>query len=390
VTVYSWNDEGRLVGAIVLDGNGNPLTQMGYRYNANGIRVMSSTDGQQTFYLVDEVQSYAQVVEEYDAAGTTQVSYVYGHDLINQTRGTQTTFYLVDGLGSTRLLTDAQGNVVNVYDYEAFGETINQSGTAQNGYLFTGEQFDTGLGDYYLRDRFYDAGVGRFTRRDKHEGRLGEPLTLHDYLYAHGDPINLLDPTGKFSVGEKVAASVIAGILAQLAFPAPVLTTTDPDQKGAYNPIIERFLVELLAGGLLLGLAAAAKNAATSTITRIPSSEEMLEIIANQQSLGVPPDKLAGFVIHGTKGVSGNTFQRNILEITKDDSRIKSFSEFIKLMSKFEEEAAKVGATQVRILAYEVVNPKLGPLLANPKFAERYGLIIRQINPEVVEILKKL
>ncbi|MEC4896326.1 MAG: RHS repeat-associated core domain-containing protein, partial [Oscillatoria sp. PMC 1051.18] len=51
-------------------------------------------------------------------------------------------------------------------------------------------------GQYYLRDRYYDAGVGRFTRRDVYEGRLGEPITLHKYLYGNGNPVSYTDPSG--------------------------------------------------------------------------------------------------------------------------------------------------------------------------------------------------
>jgi RHS repeat-associated protein len=215
-TLYDWNDEGRLVGAIVLDENGNPQQQMEYHYNSSGIRVASSLDGQQTYYLIDDSQTYAQVLEEYNNTGTLQVAYTFGNDLINQTRNGLTTFYMVDGLGSTRLLTDVQGNVLNIYDYDAFGETISQSGNVDNQYLFTGEQFDQGLGDYYLRDRFYDESIGRFTRKDVYEGRLGEPLTLHDYLYTHNNPINNTDPTGLFTLTEKIVGVVIIGVLSTL------------------------------------------------------------------------------------------------------------------------------------------------------------------------------
>jgi RHS repeat-associated protein len=211
-TLYTWNDEGRLVEAIIQDSNGNPLQQMGYRYNADGIRVMS-TDGQATFYLLDEVQAYAQVVAEYSSTGVTQANYVYGNDLINQTRQNQTTFYLVDGLGSTRILTDAQGNVVNTYDYEAFGKIINQSGTAANQYLFTGEQLDRGLGDYYLRDRFYDPGVGRFTRRDTYKGVLNKPITLHKYIYADINPTRYTDPSGFLSLSDAWVSNALLGAL---------------------------------------------------------------------------------------------------------------------------------------------------------------------------------
>jgi RHS repeat-associated protein len=237
-TLYTWNDEGRLVEVIVQDANGNPLQQMGYRYNANGIRVMSSTNEQATFYLLDEVQAYAQVVAVYGATGVTQVSYIYGNDLINQTRNSQTTFDLVDGLGSTRILTDAQGNVLNAYDYEAFGETINQSGTVQNQYLFTGEQFDTGLEDYYLRDRFYSESTGLFTRRDVYEGQSGEPLTLHDYFYAHNNPINRTDPTGFFSLGEVLVSFTLAANLTGIVSFTPSIVAGSRERENSDTVVI--------------------------------------------------------------------------------------------------------------------------------------------------------
>nr|WP_249071231.1 hypothetical protein [Argonema antarcticum] len=40
--------------------------------------------------------------------------------------------------------------------------------------MFAGEQFDENLGDYYLRERFYDTDTGRFTRRDTFEGFLSK------------------------------------------------------------------------------------------------------------------------------------------------------------------------------------------------------------------------
>ena len=62
----------------------------------------------------------------------------------------------MNGLGSTRTLTDIDGNVVATYDYEAFGDLIGSTGAVENNYLFAGEQFDGELEQYYLRDRYYD------------------------------------------------------------------------------------------------------------------------------------------------------------------------------------------------------------------------------------------
>ena len=206
-TEYDWDYENRLIAAIVKDANGAIQQAMQYRYNDNGIRVASTVNGVETQYLIDEVQPYAQVLEEYSPNGAVLVEYVYGNDLIAQEQGNSRTFYHVDGLGSTRVLTDEQGSVVSTYDYEAYGELIGSTGGVENKYLFAGEQFDEGLGDYYNRARYYDADTGRFTRRDDYEGRINEPLTLHKYIYTEDNPVNFTDPSGFFASLNEVSAS---------------------------------------------------------------------------------------------------------------------------------------------------------------------------------------
>jgi hypothetical protein len=44
--------------------------------------------------------------------------------------------------------------------------------------------------------RWMSPDAGRFQTMDSYEGTQEEPLTLHKYLYCHGDPINGTDPTG--------------------------------------------------------------------------------------------------------------------------------------------------------------------------------------------------
>ncbi|MCU7865238.1 MAG: hypothetical protein KZQ92_14820, partial [Candidatus Thiodiazotropha sp. (ex Lucinoma borealis)] len=176
----------------------------------------SKTEGSvTTSYVVDENRDYAQVLIEDD--GTAQVSYTYGDDLISQTRGGATSFYHYDGLGSTRSLTDSLGNLANTYDYEAFGEVLNQTGSVENGYLFAGEQFDPTLDQYYLRARYYDPSQGRFTQQDTWMGNNQDPITLHKYLYANADPGNMVDPTGNFSLGSFGTAMNVLGRLTTIA-----------------------------------------------------------------------------------------------------------------------------------------------------------------------------
>ena len=79
---------------------------------------------------------------------------------------------------------------------------MNQTGSSDNKYQYAGEQFDSTLGDYYLRQRFYDTSSGRFGRMDAYQGSQQEPLSLHKYIYANGNPTNGIDPTGYSTLQE--------------------------------------------------------------------------------------------------------------------------------------------------------------------------------------------
>ncbi len=118
---------------------------------------------------------------------------------------------------STRALTNQAGEVTDTYDYDAYGNLLGFTGTTVNNYLYTGEQFDSNLGQYYLRARYYDSNLGRFTGRDPFEGFMDEPLSLAKYPYVHGNPVNATDPSGLFKIGETSAAIQIIAALSRIA-----------------------------------------------------------------------------------------------------------------------------------------------------------------------------
>ena len=170
----------------------------------------STANGTKTSYLIDSNRPYAQVLEEYEDENL-KFYYAQGLDLISVEQDGEVSIYQVDGLGSTPVLTDLDGNVVADYNYEAFGELLDSTGDVENDYLFAGEQFDGDLGQYYLRDRYYDQNIGRFTRRDVYEGRLRESITLHKYLYGNANPVSFIDPTGlssRFASSDKLGYAV--------------------------------------------------------------------------------------------------------------------------------------------------------------------------------------
>jgi RHS repeat-associated protein len=176
-----------------------------------------------TFYLVDVLNpsGYAQVLEELTSGVGTNF-YTYGLDLISQRRaGVSTNFFGYDGHGSTRFLVNSDGTVVNAFTYDAYGTLIASNATAQTAYLYCGEQFDNDLGFYYLRARYLNPNTGRFWTMDSYAGNNSDPLSLHKYIYCHGNPVALIDPSGYFtSTAEVGTSTTIATRLETLAISA--------------------------------------------------------------------------------------------------------------------------------------------------------------------------
>jgi RHS repeat-associated protein len=194
---YTYDSENHMTSAT---GNGKTITMV---YDAFGNRVAKTVNGVMTWYLVeDDVNptGLPQVMEE-KVGGAVERVYTYGLQRISQFQffDNQWTasFYVYDGAGSVRQLTDSNGTPTDEYEYDAYGNSFTKSGTTPNNYLYRGEQYDPDLGLYYLRARYYNPATGRFLSRDPEDGYAKDPASLHKYLYAGGDPVNRIDSNGK-------------------------------------------------------------------------------------------------------------------------------------------------------------------------------------------------
>jgi len=200
--------------------NGGAVTLI---YDAFGNRVVKTVNGVTTQYLVeDDVNptGLPQVMEEV-VGGAVERVYTYGLQRISEDQiinnAWTASFYGYDGAGSVRQLTNSAGVVTDSYEYDAWGNLVNKTGTTPNNYLYRGEQFDPDLGLYYLRARYYNPLTGRFLSKDPLDGIAICPKTLHKYLYASGDPVNAMDPMGRETLIEymlKIAkpVAIIAGL----------------------------------------------------------------------------------------------------------------------------------------------------------------------------------
>jgi RHS repeat-associated protein len=130
---------------------------------------------------------------------------------------------LTDAHGSTRAVADAAAQVQQEYLYDAYGTLLNmQPANALTSLLYSGEQFNPVAGLQYLRARWYDPSTGRFTRMDPFSGNVQDPLGLHKYTYANGDPVMGVDPSGlaEFSLAGMLCVAGIAASLGAIALPA--------------------------------------------------------------------------------------------------------------------------------------------------------------------------
>jgi RHS repeat-associated protein len=241
-----WSTNGTVQGPYFYDA-ANHLTNYNNHvylgYDGDGTRVWETVGGTTTYYLVDDrnPSGYAQVLEEATASsGSATLSkvYNYGLSLISQRApGSSTNYFIADGHGSTRMLTDNAGNFVNAFAYDAYGILIASNAAPQTVYLYCGQQLDASLGLYYNRARYLNFNTGRFQTMDTYSGNNEDPLSLHKYLYGTDDPVNNDDPSGNdygdFDINISSILQPLANVLlASAATPGGMSL----EQLGAFAP----------------------------------------------------------------------------------------------------------------------------------------------------------
>ena len=198
ITNYTYDAADRLTNVIA------PGVSASYTYDADGRRIKQTAGAAISNYLWDEASTYGDVVLETNGSGATVASYVLGGTgLLSQTRSGSTNYYLQDGQGSTRALTNSSGVITDTYSYTAFGELFNQTGSTANSYLYTGQQFDSLTGLYDLRARYYSPYLNQFIQPDTIVPDPYIPADWNKYTYVRDNPINYTDPSGHTPYGTK-------------------------------------------------------------------------------------------------------------------------------------------------------------------------------------------
>jgi len=162
----------------------------------------------ETWFTWDQAAARPQVVA---TSGGQTAQYLYGLELSGVRQGGQGYSPLADALGSLRQWTDAAGAVVGSASYDPFGGVLAQQGFTSP-WGFAGEYHDPLTGLQYLRARWYQPGVGRFTQVDPFPGIQTLPLTQNPYVYAGNNPVRYTDPSGRI-VEEILGSALLGGAL---------------------------------------------------------------------------------------------------------------------------------------------------------------------------------
>ncbi len=222
---YAYTDNGEL-----LSKTSNGATTQ-YNYDVLGnLRSVQLPDGRQIEYVIDAsgrrlgkklngvltqgflYQGSLNPVAEFDGNGTLVARFVYGSkanvpDYIIKAGSIYRIFS--DHLGSPRLIINLDtDDIVQRIDYDAFGNVVFDSNPGFQPFGFAGGIYDVDTGLVRFGARDYDAESGRWTAKDPITFASGD---TNLYGYALNDPINFIDPNGRFAFLIPILGNALLG-----------------------------------------------------------------------------------------------------------------------------------------------------------------------------------
>lgn len=248
-TVYTYDDEGYLIRYQKTSVDQSEVIELNFTYDPLGRRLTKRYKSVSEEYAHRYLYAGDDIVAIYDAdtdevlatllhaerendtplsihvhpsselSGDEETQYA-GMDeterLLFQQQRIKRYYYHLDHQNSVMALSDDNGKVVESYEYDAYGNIVNQKKTdglsTLNPYRFTSREYDT-PDLYYYRARYYDPTIGRFITPDP-IGFLGGDTNLYRYVF--NDPVNFIDYSGFSGVSPSGAVNPSQGTLSNL------------------------------------------------------------------------------------------------------------------------------------------------------------------------------
>jgi len=213
---YSWSHSDRLVVFATQTPGAEPSVHAQYLYDAAGERVKKLVRRQGgaievTHYLGSAFEhhrwsgvrggenNHLHLMDDRRRIALVRVGAVHPDD-----RGPAVAVHLADHLGSSTIVLDGAGVVVNREEYTPYGESSFGS-YARKRYRFIGRERDESS-LVVTSARYYAPWTTRWTSCEP-QGGLGHPASpptaenLNSYWYAQANPLRLVDPDGRSPAG---------------------------------------------------------------------------------------------------------------------------------------------------------------------------------------------
>ena len=116
-------------------------------------------------------------------------------------------WYLKDHLGNNRVLASGRGAALSRYHYDPYGVEISVvpttpsgiflSGMTESPYKYGGKEWSATTSTYDFEARYLSPAFHRFTTMDP---MCEKYYSISPYAYCAGNPVNLVDPYGKYPI----------------------------------------------------------------------------------------------------------------------------------------------------------------------------------------------
>ena len=225
----TWNSQYQLVSVST-----NGVFAESYAYDALGRRVSTTTLEGTTRHVYDDSW---QVIADLDENDNVLVSYTWGDGIDNLLAvkvGGATYYPLTDIQGTIWGYVDSQNNVVAHWQYDAWGNVIDEeiapsaSALASLRYRFQCREWSAATGLVNFRMRWYDAETGRWLSKDP----IGLEGGINIYAFCENCPLLFVDPAGLSGMDGVGPTGVGAGV-------RPIISNGDkayPGHSFNYHP----------------------------------------------------------------------------------------------------------------------------------------------------------
>ena len=190
---YSYNAENQLVSTGGVT----------YTYDGDGKRVKSDQTSGSTYDRLYWYDLGLDPLAESDLGGNLTYEYIFfgGTRIARRTvSNNAVNYYVSDHLGSSRVVTDSSGSILDDCDYLPYGKLgPSCSASSGNRYDFAAKERDSESGLDYLMARHYSPWVGRFMQPDEPfaDQDASDPQSWNLYSYVRNQVLDFTDPAGR-------------------------------------------------------------------------------------------------------------------------------------------------------------------------------------------------